>query len=104
MRSDHHNDRQRRQSRRRDNLCPVHEVRLVTKYYGEKGLTDSGENLDLLIIQCPVDGCFAGHGMVENYQARKEEKRKKWLKKNARKIVSDELEKIENEETSTTNR
>ena len=94
-------DRQRRHQNRRDNMCPTHEVKLKTKHYGERDLNEAGENLDLLIIQCPIDGCTDGHGMVENFAAKKEKKRQNWIKKNAPKIVSDELDEIEQEELQT---
>ncbi|MHA2064500.1 MAG: hypothetical protein ACXABY_08990 [Candidatus Thorarchaeota archaeon] len=86
-------DYERNTYRRQQNQCPVHETKLVTTYY---------DDLDLLVSKCRDEQCIEGHGMIENFKMKKDKKRQAWEKKNARKVVQDEVKQIESENMETT--
>ncbi len=69
-----HKEREQRTQRRQQNMCPTHDTKLITTYY---------EDLDLLVTKCRDKGCLDGHGMTEQFKAKKERKKQAWLDRSA---------------------
>ncbi len=85
-------EREIRSRRKQFNMCPTHGVRLQTTYY---------EDLDLLVTKCRDEDCIDGHGMTEEFQSKKEKKKKFWESKNAKKIVDDAINEMMAEDNKT---